>query len=75
MAAVATKLLKEQIALARKILSPDPLHGSVDAQDIMRLARLALELHHRLSTGTPFPAAWLSAPSKLSQAAAPPKDS
>jgi hypothetical protein len=65
MARTASTLLQEQLSLARKILSPDPGRSDVQAKDIMRLASITLELHHKLSTGTAFPTAWLSAPGKF----------
>ncbi len=60
MARIASKLLEEQLVLARRILSPQRAPGHDLAKDVMRLASVALELHQRLSTGTPFPSAWLS---------------
>ncbi len=54
---IATNLLQEQLTLARRILTPDA--REVQAEDILRLARVTLELHRRLSSGTPFPSAWL----------------
>jgi hypothetical protein len=55
---IATNLLQEQLTLARRILTPDG--RQVQAEDILRLARVTLELHRRLSSGTPFPAVWLA---------------
>ena len=68
MARTASKLLEEQLSLARKILSPSAGDSYLQAKDIMRLARITLELHQKLSTGTAFPTAWLSSPSKFSEA-------
>ena len=61
MSRTASKLLEEQLSLARKILSPQPAPTPLLVKDIMRLASLTLEFHQRLSRGTPFPSAWLSA--------------
>jgi hypothetical protein len=57
MARIASKLLEEQLALARRILNPT---SDVLAGEIMRLASVTLELHRKLSNGTPFPALWLT---------------
>ena len=67
MARIASKLLDEQLSLARRILTPQLAPGHVLAKDIMRLAAVTLEIHQRLSSGTPFPSAWLSSPSPLSE--------
>jgi hypothetical protein len=67
MARTASKLLDEQLSLARKILSPGARDGLLQANDIMRLASITLELHQKLSTGTAFPTAWLFSPSKYSE--------
>jgi hypothetical protein len=61
MARTATKLLEEQLSLARRILSPQLAPGDLLVRDIMRLATVTLEIHQRLSTGTPFPSVWLAA--------------
>jgi hypothetical protein len=61
MARTATKLLEEQLSLARRILSPQLAPGDLLVRDIMRLASVTLEIHRRLSSGTPFPSVWLSA--------------
>ena len=66
MARTASKLLEEQLLLARRILSPQQAPGHILVKDIMRLATVTLEIHQRLSSGTPFPSAWLSSPSPLS---------
>jgi hypothetical protein len=66
MARTASKLLEEQLLLVRRILSPQQASGHILAKDIMRLASVTLEIHQRLSSGTPFPSAWLSSPSPLS---------
>ena len=55
---IATNLLQEQLTLARRILTPDG--RQVQAEDILRLARVTLELHRKLSSGTPFPSVWLA---------------
>ena len=67
MARIASKLLDEQLSLARRILTPQLAPGHLLAKDIMRLAAVTLEIHQRLSSGTPFPSAWLSSPSPLSE--------
>jgi len=59
MSRIATNLLQEQLAIARRILSPVPDARAVGAEDILRLASVTLELHRKLSSGTPFPAVWL----------------
>ena len=61
MSRIATNLLQEQLTLARRILMP-PLAGGreVAAEDILRLASVTLELHRKLSNGTPFPSVWLA---------------
>ena len=61
MSRIATNLLEEQLTLARRILTP-PLAGGreVAAKDILRLASVTLELHRKLSNGTPFPSVWLA---------------
>jgi len=59
MSRIATNLLQEQLALARRILSPVADARAVGAEDILRLASVTLELHRKLSSGTPFPAVWL----------------
>ena len=56
---IATNLLQEQLSLAHRILSPQPDGREVGAEDILRLARLTLDLHRKLSSGTPFPSVWL----------------
>jgi hypothetical protein len=56
---IATNLLQEQLTLARRILAPDA--REVGAEDVLRLARVTLELHRKLSSGIPFPSVWLSA--------------
>ncbi len=66
MARIASKLLEEQLSLARRILTPQLAPGHVLAKDIMRLASVTLEIHQRLSSGTPFPSAWLSSRCSLS---------
>ena len=56
---IATNLLKEQLTLARRILSfPDG--REIGAEDVLRLARVTIELHLKLSSGTPFPSVWLA---------------
>ena len=60
---IATTLLQEQLTLARRILTPD--ERQVQAEDILRLARVTLELHRRLSSGTPFPSVWLGGPLRV----------
>jgi hypothetical protein len=61
MARTASKLLEEQLLLARRILSPQQAPGHILVKDIMRLASVTLEIHQKLSSGTPFPSVWLSA--------------
>ncbi len=56
---IATNLLQEQLALARRILQPQPAGREIGADEILRLARVTIELHRKLCTGTPFPLAWL----------------
>jgi hypothetical protein len=56
---IATKLLQEQLTLARRILSPQPDGREVRAEDVLRLASVTIELHRKLSSGTPFPSVWL----------------
>ena len=58
---IATNLLQEQLTLARRILSPQPDGHEIRANDVLRLARVTLELHRKLSGGVPFPSVWLSA--------------
>ena len=58
---IATNLLQEQLALARRILSPSLDGHEVEAEEVMRLASVTIELHRKLCTGTPFPSAWLGA--------------
>ena len=60
MSRVATNLLEEQLTLARRVLRPPPAGcREIAAEDILRLASVTLELHRKLSNGTPFPSAWL----------------
>jgi hypothetical protein len=59
MTRIATRLLHEQLTLARRILSPPPDGREVGAQDVLRLASVTIELHRKLSSGTPFPSVWL----------------
>ena len=59
MSRIATNLLQEQLTLARRILSPPPDVRAVGVEDVLRLARVTLELHGKLSSGTPFPSVWL----------------
>ena len=61
MARTASKLLEEQLLLARRILSPQQAPGQILVKDIMRLASVTLEIHQKLSSGMPFPSVWLSA--------------
>ena len=56
---IATNLLQEQLMLARRILSPQPEAREVRPADVLRLASVTIELHRKLSSGTPFPAVWL----------------
>ena len=56
---IATNLLEEQLMLARRILSPDPDGRDIGADEVLRLARVTIELHRKLSSGTPFPSVWL----------------
>ena len=61
MSRIATNLLEEQLTLARRVLSPPPAGGrKIAADDILRLASVTLELHRKLSNGTPFPSEWLA---------------
>ncbi len=59
MTRIATNLLREQLTLARRILNPPADAGAISAEDILRLASVTLELHRKLSSGTPFPSVWL----------------
>ena len=61
---IATNLLQEQLMLARRILSPQPEGREIGVEDVLRLARVTIELHQKLSSGTPFPAVWLGGPSR-----------
>jgi hypothetical protein len=56
---IATNLLQEQLTLALRILYPRPDGREIGAEDVLRLARLTIELHRKLSSGTPFPSVWL----------------
>ncbi len=56
---IATNLLHEQLTLARRILSPEPSSREVRGEDVLRLASITIELHRKLSSGTPFPSVWL----------------
>ena len=56
---IATNLLQEQLTLARRILTPQPGGREVQVDEVVRLARVTIELHRRLSTGTPVPSVWL----------------
>ena len=56
---IATNLLQEQLTLARRILDPEPGSRDVRVDEVVRLARVTIELHRRLSSGTPFPSVWL----------------
>ncbi len=57
---IATNLLHEQLTLARRILlSPEPSSRDVRGEDVLRLASITIELHRKLSSGTPFPSVWL----------------
>ena len=57
---IATNLLQEQLTLARRILQPASRDGrEVGVEDVLRLASVTLELHRKLSSGTPFPSVWL----------------
>ena len=58
---IATNLLQEQLTLARRILQPQPDGQEIRADEILRLASVTIELHRKLSTGTPFPSVWLGA--------------
>jgi hypothetical protein len=61
MSRIATNLLEEQLTLARRVLSLPSAGGrEIAAKDILRLASVTLELHRKLSNGTPFPSAWLA---------------
>jgi hypothetical protein len=57
---IASRLLEEQLALARRILNPNVPSSDDLAGQIMRLASVTLELHRQLSNGTPFPSLWLA---------------
>jgi hypothetical protein len=57
---IATNLLQEQLTLARRILSPQPDGREVGIEDIVRLATVTIELHRKLSSGTPSPSVWLA---------------
>ncbi len=65
----ATKLRQQQLSLARKLTTAELGRTDVNPIDLLRdgllLADLTLELDRKLSTGTPFPTAWLL-PSRLS---------
>ncbi len=69
MTRTATKLRLQQLSLARKLKAAELGRTDVDPIDMLRdgllLAKLTLELDQRLSTGTPFPTAWLL-PTRLS---------
>ena len=67
MARIASKLLEEQLALARRILMPTTASHGVLAGEILRLASVTLELHRKLSNGTPFPRAWLTSPNMVGE--------
>ena len=56
---IATNLLQEQLTLARRILQPQPDGREIGADEILRLASVTIELHRKLSSGTPFPSVWL----------------
>ena len=56
---IASNLLHEQLTLARRILSPEPSSREVRGEDVRRLASVTIELHRKLSSGTPFPSVWL----------------
>jgi hypothetical protein len=56
---IATNLLQEQLKLALRILHPHPDGREIGAEEVLRLARVTIELHRKLSSGTPFPSAWL----------------
>ena len=56
---IATNLLLEQLALARRILTTEPGSRDVQVDEVVRLARVTIELHRRLSSGTTFPSVWL----------------
>ena len=56
---IATNLLHEQLTLARRILSPEPGGRDARGEDVRRLASVTIELHRKLSSGTPFPSVWL----------------
>jgi len=56
---IATNLLQEQLTLARRILSPQPDGREIGVEDVLRLASVTIELHRKLSSGTPFPSVWL----------------
>jgi hypothetical protein len=58
---IATTLLQEQLRLARRILTPPSDAPEIGADEILRLASVTLELHRKLSSGTPFPSVWLGA--------------
>ncbi len=56
---IATNLLQEQLTLAHRILSLQPDGREIGPDDVLRLARVTIELHQKLSSGTPFPSVWL----------------
>ncbi len=56
---IATNRLHEQLTLARRILSPEPSSREMRREDVVRLANITMELHRKLSSGTPFPSVWL----------------
>jgi hypothetical protein len=57
---IATNLLEEQLMLASRILSPQPDGREIRVEDVLRLASVSIELHRKLSSGTPFPSVWLA---------------
>jgi hypothetical protein len=61
---IATNLLQEQLMLARRILSPQPDGREIGVEDVLRFASVTIELHQKLSSGTPFPAVWLGGTSR-----------
>ncbi|WP_041453635.1 hypothetical protein [Anaeromyxobacter dehalogenans] len=56
---IATNLLQEQLSLARRILQPQPDGQEIGVEDVLRLASVTIELHRKVSSGTPLPSVWL----------------
>ena len=57
---LASRLLSEQLLLARKVL--DPRSEAISASDALRLAEVTLELDRHIRGGRPLPSAWLDVP-------------